>query len=999
MKPLQPIAARRNMLNTDTYSRFSRRVARAALPTLLMVFACMLFAVPGSSGATSGVVPKADAHATSDSAAVASGGSVTQLVAAPFSHKFWLPTLMPFLGPETVTVYESNCTTPKSVPVEAALGDQICIKVTNAPFGGPSVLRRLVVANPLNFVAAQTDITSGAQTALFTFPTNPTTGGLDNRGPWTIGTVDPNDASLVRSVIVHVHDPAQTVADLTISKIQLGTGSVAGTDVTFQLYIWNRGPDSATNVHFSDNTLPNTTFVSLTQNSGPTFNCTTPTVGSPGTSTCTRGTTMAPLTFNRGDVASFTAVYHVNTSVGNGADLTDTATVASDTFDQSSSSNSSNVTTSASNPTPPNCTITCPNNITQDNDPNQAGAIINFDNPATAGTCGALTIDHASGSFFPIGSTVVTANVADGTANGVSCSFTVMVNDNRVVSISLNGASEMTVECRTGFSDPGATATSAGNPVPVITTVTKPSGQVDGNGDPINPITVPAVDPSTPADYTITYSATTGSSTSTVTRVVHVVDTTPPVITLAGTQGLTEETVQVTVTNEDGTTSTITEKILVGTVECHTSFTPPTATAFDGCDNQSVPVTASGAVNTNTPGDYEIVYAATDAAGNDTERRVRVHVVDTTAPTITLNGSDPMTVECHTQFNDPGATATDGCEGPVAVTVSGTVDANTPGTYTITYAATDTHNNPATKTRTVVVSDTTAPDITLNGANSIIVECHTSFTDPGATATDGCEGPVAVNVSGSVDVNHAGDYTLTYNATDASGNHAVAVTRTVHVTDTIPPVITRNGASDITVECHTAFTDPGATASDGCDANVAVTVSGSVNVNLVGNYTLTYNATDASGNHAAPVTRIVHVVDTTAPTITLNGQTPSMWPANHEYQTFLVTNFVTGAGDGCNTTLGISSVVIEKVTSDELENGDGDGNTLNDIVIAADCKSVQLRSERDGGGDGRVYTITFRLRDASGNTTRATARVVVPHNNGGTAVDSGVHYTVTSSCP
>ena len=66
--------------------------------------------------------------------------------------------------------------------------------------------------------------------------------------------------------------------------------------------------------------------------------------------------------------------------------------------------------------------------------------------------------------------------------------------------------------------------------------------------------------------------------------------------------------------------------------------------------------------------------------------------------------------------------------------------------------------------------------------------------------------------------------------------------------------------------------------------------------------------------------------------------------------TFGVTDFVTGVTDSCDTTLGIGSVVIEKVTSDEIENGNGDGNTLNDIVIAADCKSVQLRSEREGGG-------------------------------------------------
>jgi hypothetical protein len=95
----------------------------------------------------------------------------------------------------------------------------------------------------------------------------------------------------------------------------------------------------------------------------------------------------------------------------------------------------------------------------------------------------------------------------------------------------------------------------------------------------------------------------------------------------------------------------------------------------------------------------------------------------------------------------------------------------------------------------------------------------------------------------------------------------------------------------------------------------------------------------------------------------------------------------------------VSDVKIDHVTSDETENGNGDGNTDNDIIIGADCQTVQLRSERDGGGDGRVYTIYFRLTDTHGNTTTVTAKVVVLHNPGETAVDSGAHYTVNGGCP
>jgi hypothetical protein len=223
--------------------------------------------------------------------------------------------------------------------------------------------------------------------------------------------------------------------------------------------------------------------------------------------------------------------------------------------------------------------------------------------------------------------------------------------------------------------------------------------------------------------------------------------------------------------------------------------------------------------------------------------------------------------------------------------------------------------------------------------------------------------------------------------------------RTVNVVDTTPPVITLNGANPMTVECHTAFIDPGATASDDCAGSFPATASGTVNVNVPGVYTITYTASDPSGNPAVPQTRTVNVVDTTAPVITLNGAEPEMWSPNHSYQTFSVADFVTSVTDSCNTSLGISSVVISQVTSDELENGTGDGNTLNDIVIAGDCKSVQLRAERSGNGDGRVYTITFKVTDASGNVGTATARVTVPLSQGSAAVDSGVHYTVNGSCP
>ncbi|MDI3479135.1 MAG: hypothetical protein PWQ14_281 [Rikenellaceae bacterium] len=76
--------------------------------------------------------------------------------------------------------------------------------------------------------------------------------------------------------------------------------------------------------------------------------------------------------------------------------------------------------------------------------------------------------------------------------------------------------------------------------------------------------------------------------------------------------------------------------------------------------------------------------------------------------------------------------------------------------------------------------------------------------------------------------------------------------------DTTPPVITLNGPSDTTIVLNTQWTDPGATAIDDKDGNVPINASGVVNKDLVGVYTITYQASDAAGNISTK-TRTVRV--------------------------------------------------------------------------------------------------------------------------------------------
>src|ERR1039458_1019191 len=124
------------------------------------------------------------------------------------------------------------------------------------------------------------------------------------------------------------------------------------------------------------------------------------------------------------------------------------------------------------------------------------------------------------------------------------------------------------------------------------------------------------------------------------------------------------------------------------------------------------------------------------------------------------------------------------------VAASGFVDYNNPGTYTLTYAANNSLGGAATATRTVIVVDRTPPQLTLLGANPLIMPVNTTFIDPGATARDACAGDLtgSILVAGNVNNTVLGTNLLTYWVTDYSGN-TTNRTRTV-ITVVGPPFVT-----------------------------------------------------------------------------------------------------------------------------------------------------------------------------------------------------------------
>jgi hypothetical protein len=204
---------------------------------------------------------------------------------------------------------------------------------------------------------------------------------------------------------------------------------------------------------------------------------------------------------------------------------------------------------------------------------------------------------------------------------------------------------------------------------------------------------------------------------------------------------------------------------------------------------------------------------------------------------------------------------------------------------------------------------------------------------------------------------------------------------TVTVNDTENPVITC--PANITVGndpglCSAVVNHGTATATDNCPGvTVGGTRSDGQPLNApypVGTTTITWKATDAN-NNMATCQQTITVNDVEPPVITAPVATARLWPPNHRLVNVPVDYNVT---DNCP--LPPNSCTLS-VTSNEPINGTGDGNTSPDWIIL-DAHQVQLRAERAGKGNGRIYTITITCIDSAGNSSSRSVSINVPHDQG-----------------
>ena len=220
---------------------------------------------------------------------------------------------------------------------------------------------------------------------------------------------------------------------------------------------------------------------------------------------------------------------------------------------------------------------------------------------------------------------------------------------------------------------------------------------------------------------------------------------------------------------------------------------------------------------------------------------------------------------------------------------------------------------------------------------------------------------------------------------DSVGNIFFALSPRFAISDTLDPTLTcpLPALAECTGNNGVLKTDPqlaaffaGASALDACDASIPIN-NNAPNLIPLGNNNITFTGADDSSN-SGMCSAVISVVDTTLPTISVSVTPPDAFPPNHKM--FDVTATVV-VNDSCDPN---PAVTLTSITSNEPANGNGDGNTEPDIQGAefgtADF-TFQLRAERNGGGSGRVYTITYTVTDGSGNAVSASAEVVVPHSN------------------
>ena len=404
--------------------------------------------------------------------------------------------------------------------------------------------------------------------------------------------------------------------------------------------------------------------------------------------------------------------------------------------------------------------------------------------------------------------------------------------------LTLNGSNPASVNTNNPYSDGGASAYTAADNCDTYV-------QVDVSG---------TVNTGTAGSYTITYTATDDAGNSTqATRTVNVINTPP--LAVAGIDQSIDCVVSTVDVTLDGSGS---------------SDPDGDDLTYSWMLNGS-PAGSSASISPNLgAGTHTFTLTVSDGIETSNDDVVVTVVADTEAPTIALLGTGPFSVNIHNTYTDAGYETADACGSEVTVEVTGSVDVETPGSYTLIFTATDAAGNVATAERIVTVinaapiadaGDDQLFECVVGGVNVDLDGSGSSDADGDALSYSWSLDGNIVGTSAVLSTSHtAGDYTYTLTASDGIDTSSDDVIVTV-IDDTEPPVITLLGDNPMDLGLYLAYVEAGLETVDACGSEVTVEISGSVDINTPGSYSLTYTATDENGN-ASSEDRVVEVFNT-----------------------------------------------------------------------------------------------------------------------------------------
>ncbi len=525
--------------------------------------------------------------------------------------------------------------------------------------------------------------------------------------------------------------------------------------------------------------------------------------------------------------------------------------------------------------------IGCPSNISQDNDTDACGAIVNWTEPTATDNCdgdlaGYLSRSHAPGDFFPVGTTTVSYVFEDATGNQETCSFDVIISDTQVPQISCN-------ENITTTADEGE------NYATVI--YTAPEGSDNCEGETIVQTEGLASGSQFPEGITVNTFVVTdvAGNTDTCSFTVSVSDGEAPVIS-----------------NCPGNISQNNDTLICGAIITweEPSVTDNATPTGDLIINKSHSSGDLFPVGTTT-----VIYTATDENDNVSDTcSFTVTVTDTEKPVISgcpesiSRTSSAGLCTATVSWTEP--TATDNCTEPgLLVRTRSHAPGATfqSGTTTVWYVFTDEAGNKSdTCSFDVIVTDDQKPlisncpdDITIKTASDTC-GAFVSWTEP--TANDNCSG--TINWTKSAEPGEffpAGTTTVTYIATDEAGNASNACAFNITVIDSINPVascqaftayIGANGLASISAA------DINNGSSDNCTDNEDLIISidkSNFSCSDIGDAAVTLTVKDASGNKSTCVATVT-VADTIKPIITATSGTTNKTVNTTDEQNYYEVN-------------------------------------------------------------------------------------------------------------